>query len=159
MERYCCNVKGLRWDEKKISIDSPLNYHLSCSMTKPTKWHVRPVKTNPSSLIESSLCTQLVFLNPHLPSGPVHPYQLDESISNFRGVWWTLSFLYYFEYIFLLANSGSVASDLSLHFLPMSQKWDARFIWVTTDWSSSMWVKYWPFRELWNPVAAHCRST
>ena len=26
------------------------------------------------------------FLNPHLPSGSVHPYQLDESISNFRGV-------------------------------------------------------------------------
>ena len=21
--------------------------------------------------------------NPHLPSGPVHPYQLDESVSNF----------------------------------------------------------------------------
>ena len=36
-------------------------------------------------------------LNPHLPSGPVHPYQLDESISNFRGVWCTFSFLFYFE--------------------------------------------------------------
>ena len=24
--------------------------------------------------------------NPHLPSGLVHPYQLDEFISNFRGV-------------------------------------------------------------------------
>ena len=29
------------------------------------------------------------FLNPNLPSGPVHPYQLEESISNFRGVWCT----------------------------------------------------------------------
>ena len=28
-------------------------------------------------------------INPHLPSGPVHPYQLEESISNFRGVWCT----------------------------------------------------------------------
>ena len=39
----------------------------------------------------------IVDLNPHLPSGPVHPYQLDESISNFRGVWCTFSFLFYFE--------------------------------------------------------------
>ena len=29
----------------------------------------------------------LSVINPHLPSGPIHPYQLDESISNFRGVW------------------------------------------------------------------------
>ena len=36
-------------------------------------------------------------LNPHMPSGPVHPYQFDESISNFRGVWCIFSFLFYFE--------------------------------------------------------------
>ena len=30
--------------------------------------------------------------NPHLPSGPVHPYQLEEFISNFRGVWCTFFF-------------------------------------------------------------------
>ena len=36
-------------------------------------------------------------LNPYLPSGSVHPNQLDESISNFRGVWCTFSFLFYFE--------------------------------------------------------------
>ena len=35
--------------------------------------------------------------NPHLPSGPIHPNQLDLSISNFRGVWCTFSFLFYFE--------------------------------------------------------------
>ena len=29
----------------------------------------------------------LVSFNPNLPSGLCHPYQLDESISNFRGVW------------------------------------------------------------------------
>ena len=41
--------------------------------------------------------------------------------------------LFYFEQIFLLANSEdpdrtpcSAASDLGLHCLPMSQKWDAR---------------------------------
>ena len=36
-------------------------------------------------------------INPYLPSGPVHPYRLDESISNFRDVWCTFSFLFYFE--------------------------------------------------------------
>ena len=36
-------------------------------------------------------------INPYKPSGPVHPYQLDESISNFRCVWYTFSFLFYFE--------------------------------------------------------------
>ena len=39
---------------------------------------------------------EIVF-NPHLPSGSIHPYQLDESISNFRGVWCTFSFLFYLE--------------------------------------------------------------
>ena len=37
------------------------------------------------------------FLNPHLPNGLSHPYQLDESISSFRGGWCTFSFLFYFE--------------------------------------------------------------
>ena len=77
-----------------------------------------------------------VLINPHLPSGPVHPYQLDESISNFRDVWCTFFiFFFYFEKIFLLANREdpdqtphSAASDLGLHCLPMSQKWDARLI-------------------------------
>ena len=32
-----------------------------------------------------------VDLYPYLLNGLVHPYQLDESISNFRGVWCTLS--------------------------------------------------------------------
>ena len=35
------------------------------------------------------------IINPHLPSGPVHPYQLDESIFNFRGAWCTFSVLFY----------------------------------------------------------------
>ena len=37
-----------------------------------------------------------ILFNPHLPSEPIHPYQLDESISNFRGVWCIFSFLFYF---------------------------------------------------------------
>ena len=44
---------------------------------------------------EQTVHTQI--LNPHLPSGLFHPYQLDESISNFRGVLCTFSFLFYFE--------------------------------------------------------------
>ena len=70
-----------------------------------------------------------ILINPHLPSGPAHPYQLDGFISNFRGVWCGFSFLFYFEYIFLLANSEDpdqtprpAASDHGLHCLPMSQK-------------------------------------
>ena len=35
--------------------------------------------------------TECDSINPHLPSG-----QLDESISNFRGVWYTFSFLFFF---------------------------------------------------------------
>ena len=36
-------------------------------------------------------------LNSHLPSGPINPYQLDESISNLRSVWCTFSFFFHFE--------------------------------------------------------------
>ena len=55
------------------------------------------------------------------------------------------SFLFYFEEIFLLPDSEDpdqtlrpVASDLGLHCLPMSQKSDARLIWVkgyNPEWS------------------------
>ena len=76
-------------------------------------------------------------INPHLPSGPVHPYQLDESISSIRGVWCTFSFFIIFRIDFPLANSEdpdqtppSAASDLGMHYLPVSQKLDARLIWV-----------------------------
>ena len=36
------------------------------------------------------------FFNPYLPSGLCYPYQLDESISNFRGLWCNVSFLFHF---------------------------------------------------------------
>ena len=51
---------------------------------------------------------RFMCFNPHLLSGPVHPCQLDESISNIR---------------------RSAASDLGLHCLPLSEIWDARLIW------------------------------
>ena len=78
-------------------------------------------------------------INPHLPSRHAHPYQWDKFISSLRGVWCTFSFLFCFEWIFLLANSeepdqmphsANAASDLCLRCLPMSQKWDTRLIWV-----------------------------
>ena len=76
-------------------------------------------------------------VTPYLPSGPIDPYQLDKFISNFRGVWRAFSFLFCFKTVFLLANSEDpdqtprfAASDLDLHCLAMSQKPDARLIWV-----------------------------
>ena len=45
-----------------------------------------------SQIVENG--NQGEHINPHLPSGSVHPHQLDESISNFRGVWW-----YFFIFI------------------------------------------------------------
>ena len=76
--------------------------------------------------------------NPYVPSRPVHPYQLDEPISSFMGVWCTFFFiLFYFLSKFLLINSvepdqtpRSAASDLGLHCLPRSLKRDTRPIWV-----------------------------
>ena len=85
--------------------------------------------------LNCGLCSNF---NPHLPSGPIHSYQLDESISNFRG------YLVYFFIFYLIFNRNSckqtvcvdpdqmphsAASDLGLHCLPMSQKWDTRLIW------------------------------
>ena len=88
-------------------------------------------------LISVLKCVKWLWFNPHLPSGPIHPYQLEESISNFRAVWGTFSFLFCFESILVLTNNEDpdqmphfVASDLGLHCLPMSQKWDARLICV-----------------------------
>ena len=66
-----------------------------------------------------------------------HPYQLDESISNFRVVGWYFSFLFKFQKKLLLTNSGKpdqtpnfATSDLVLQCLPMSHKKDAWLVWV-----------------------------
>ena len=69
----------------------------------------------------------IMVSNPSVPGGLVHPYQLDESIFRFR-----VSDVHNFEWKFLYANSVDsdqtpfAASDLGLHCLPMSQKWDVR---------------------------------
>ena len=77
-------------------------------------------------------------INPHLPDGPFHPYQLDNTNSNFRDVWYT------FFHFYLIFNRNfckqtvktpdqtprSAVSDLGLHCLPRSHKRDARLLWV-----------------------------
>ena len=44
-------------------------------------------------------------INPYLPSGICHPYQLDESTCHLKVVRYLVSFSFYFEDDFLLANS------------------------------------------------------
>ena len=63
-----------------------------------------------------------------------HPYQLDETISNYRVVGGVLHF-YSFKRQLCKQNSGEsyqtprfAASDMVLHCLPMSHKKDARLI-------------------------------
>ena len=80
-------------------------------------WKKRPIHTAPAAST----------VNPNMPGGLFHPYQLDESISKFRGVWCT-----FIHVEILQANSVDsdqtprpVASDLGLHCLPRSQTWDA----------------------------------
>ena len=71
------------------------------------------------------------LLNPHLPNGLSHSYQLNESIFHLRGC-----LVYFFSFILFRIDipvskqPRPAASDLGLHCLPMSQKWDARLIWV-----------------------------
>ena len=66
----------------------------------------------------------LIRLNPHLLNGLVHPYQLDECISSFRGVWCTFSFSFNFEYhndpkfLDRYAWANSADPDQGLHCLP-----------------------------------------
>ena len=74
-----------------------------------------------------------IMFNPHLPSGPVHPYQLDESISIFRSAWCIFFILILFLNEIPVSKHGrpwNAASDLGLHCLPRSRKWDTRLIWV-----------------------------
>ena len=64
--------------------------------------------------------------NPLFNGRLLHCYMLDASTCHLRGVWSILSFLFYFSWKILLANSEDpemmphyVASDQGLHCLPM----------------------------------------
>ena len=71
-----------------------------------------------------------------MPNGIPHCYELDESISNFRVVGGIFLFFIQTKRNFCkqtvenLIRRHIPASDLGLHFLPMSHKKDARIIWV-----------------------------
>ena len=65
-----------------------------------------------------------------MPNVFPHPYQLNESIKNFRVVGWYFSFLFNFKKKFLYANSGKPDQTPHVHCLPMSHKKDARLIWI-----------------------------
>ena len=72
-----------------------------------------------------------------MKNGFSHPYHLDESTSNFRGIGSEFSFLSHFSMKFVSANRIApdttpcfAASHLGLFCLPMPHKKDARLIWV-----------------------------
>ena len=72
-------------------------------------------------------CMRTAF-NPFMPNGISHRYQLKQSISVLRDVRWYFSFFKLCKQTETLC--WTVTSDLGLHYLPMSQKKDARHIWV-----------------------------
>ena len=82
------------------------------------------------------------YFNPHVLSGPVHLYQLDEFICNMRGGWCTFSFLFSCEEIFLLANS--IDPDQKLHYAAFCGIWSgsALFAYVQKMGSWLIWVKF-----------------
>ena len=77
------------------------------------------------------------IFNPFMLNGISHRYQLEQSISVLRDVRWFFSFYSSFNRKLCKQTVGdpdqtphSVASDLGLHYLPMSNKKDAWHIWV-----------------------------
>ena len=76
-------------------------------------------------------------INPLVTNGLPHSYQLDGSTSIFRGNRSSFSFLFHFSMKFVSTNRIApdwtprfAASHLGLFSLPMSDKKDARLIWV-----------------------------
>ena len=93
----------------------------------------------PSNLILNLNPETIFILNPLVTNGLSHPYHLDEFTFIFRGVMSNFSFLFHFSMKFMKANR--VAPDGTLHFaashlglfcLPMSNKKDARLIWINS---------------------------
>ena len=54
-----------------------------------------------------TVCASPKFFNAYLANALFHPYQLEESISRFRGVWCTFSFLFFFFFLLSTEISGS----------------------------------------------------
>ena len=79
-----------------------------------------------------------------MQNGILHPNQMDQSISILRDVGWSFSFVFKSKWNSFYINSGdpdqtprSAASDLGLHRLHMSNKKDARLIWVNKIFNSN----------------------
>ena len=78
-----------------------------------------------------------VSINPLVTNGLSHPNHLDESTFSLRGIRSDFSFLFHFSMKIMSANRKApdgtprlAASHLGLYCLPMSDKKDARLIWV-----------------------------
>ena len=101
-----------------------------------TKLSYRTLKELPSDMSSDMRGMAVRFYLTYLPNGPIHPYQLDGSISNLRGVWCTFSFFILFQIEICVSKrcrpwSDTVfLSDLGLHCLPRSQKWDVKHEYV-----------------------------
>ena len=68
VEWYCCHGSSYKYARNNVQVSS-LCWYLNRLMTKPTKWHVRPAKTQISLGIrpvwsESSLCAQCIAKDP-----------------------------------------------------------------------------------------------
>ena len=82
----------------------------------------------------------LDLLNPYSPSGIVHPYQMDESISKFRGVWCTFLIFILFLIEISVCKQWRPWSDAAIWLYTAclvpppphthTKKRDARLIWV-----------------------------
>ena len=82
---------------------------------------------------------KIALINLYMLSAPTHHYQLDESVSSFYSVWWTIFILFpikipvskqcrpWSDTLFcgVWSTPCSVASDRGLFCLPMSLLWDA----------------------------------
>ena len=119
-QRLCFSLPG----KYNISTCYSWNFKTLASFCSWADWFECNLVANPEDRFSRDVTQsvklklqEFVFINLHLPSGHIHPYQLDESISKFSGVWWTFSFLFNLEQIFLLANSedSNQSSDLGLH--------------------------------------------
>ena len=79
----------------------------------------------------------MLTVNPFMPSGLFYLSSLDQSISSLRSVWSVFIITMFIEMPVVNANIvdpdqtlRSAASDLGLHYLSMSNLWDARHKWV-----------------------------
>ena len=94
-----------------------------------------------------------IFLNPHLPSTPVHPYKLDVSIFNFRGIRCTFSFFILFRtdiYIPVSKQRSDAAFSGTLGFYGLEKIFFKTLLWSVTHrfWTKHTWFSYINWRQL-----------